>query len=203
MSHERRIQQDGMLRDLLVAELRHRLRNLLTLVQYFIAKTQSGTVGEYRDALIARIHNLAAGYELIEQREEDPVLLADLLDSTLRTYAKIFGNQIHASGPDIQLERGPGLALHLAFHELVTNACKHGALTSPSGRIDILWELDGDASKLLIQWSERGGPEVHEPQHRGFGINLLKKVLGEGMIDMQFNPSGLVCRFFVSDLSVS
>jgi two-component sensor histidine kinase len=182
--------------DFLVAELQHRIRNLLTLVQYLIAHTHSGTVAEYRGALNARISNLAEAYEFIARSNGDPVSLVELLEGTLKPYATVSQDRIRATGPDIDLEPRLGLSLHLIFHELATNACKHGALASSTGRVAIDWSVDSDASnqKLIIQWSESGGPGAHEPQHKGFGLNLVTKILADADVELRFERSGLICR---------
>jgi two-component sensor histidine kinase len=164
--------------DLLIAELQHRLRNVLTLVQFLIIHTQSDTLDRYQSALVARMRCLAEAYALIDRCNRDPISLAEVLERTLKPYAAVFEGRIHAAGPDVDLEPRLGLALHLVFHELATNACKHGALSSSAGKVEVLSGVDLDEASLVIQWSESGGPEVREPQHRGFGLKLLSKILG-------------------------
>jgi two-component sensor histidine kinase len=187
-------------KDFLVTELQHRIRNLLTLVQYLIVQTQSRTVPGYRSALIARIRNLADACELIESADGDPVSLTDLLERTLKPYAAVLQDRIHATGPDIDLEPRLGLALHLIFHELATNACKHGALANSSGRVEIFWDVnfDGSNRRLVIQWNESGGPAVREPARRGFGLNLMTKVLADAKVELRFERTGLICRILVN-----
>jgi two-component sensor histidine kinase len=185
-------------RDLLIAELKHRLSNLLTLVQFLIVHTQSTTVRTYQSVLVARIRCLAEAYELIDLCNGDRIPLAGVLERTLKPYAAVFEGRIHAAGPDVDLEPRLGLALHLVFHELVTNACKHGALSSSSGQVKVLSGVDSDETSLAIQWSESDGPEVREPQHRGFGLNLLSKILGDAKVELRFKPTGLTCSILVN-----
>src|SRR5262245_51522338 len=182
--------------DFLVAELQHRIRDLLTLVQYLIVQTHSDTVSEYRDALNARVSNLAEAHELIAQSDGDPVSLVELLERTLKPYAAVLQDRIQATGPDIDLEPRLGLALHLIFHELATNACKHGALASSSGQVKIIWRvyLDASKQKLIIQWSESGSPEAREPRRKGFGLNLITKILTDADVELRFGEGGLICR---------
>jgi two-component sensor histidine kinase len=181
---------------LLIEELQHRIRNLLTLVRFLIAKTQASTLAEYQNALSARVGNLADAYDLIGRLDGLPVSLACLLEQTLKPYIGASHDRIRATGPDIDLEPRLGLALHLMFHELATNACKHGALASSFGRVELVWSVDLNSPhhKLLIQWRESGGAEVREPQHRGFGLNLISKIMVDGEVDLRFEQSGLVCR---------
>jgi two-component sensor histidine kinase len=92
------------------------------------------------------------------------------------------------------------LALHLAFHELATNARKHGALSSPFGRVELPWDLlpaDRAARKLAILWSEHDGPQVNEPQRKGFGLSLITGALTPGNAELSFELTGVVCRILV------
>jgi two-component sensor histidine kinase len=180
---------------LLVGELQHRIRNLVTMVQYLVVRTQGNSVTEYRSALKSRIDNLADAYELVEGGSGFPVSLAKVLERTLRPYTGVQCDRIRAMGPDIELETRLGLALHLIFHELATNACKHGALASSSGQVMISWDVElGDLNqRLVIQWAESGGPEVREPWHTGFGLNLITKILPGANVKMKFEGSGLIC----------
>ena len=187
------------LRPLLNAELQHRIRNLLTLVQYLINQTQSVTIEGYRAALTERIGNLAAAHELIECAYGHPISLVEVVAQTLKPYAGILQDRIRIKGPDIALRPQLCLALHMIFHELATNACKHGALSSASGRVQILWaqHLDGSGRKLAIHWSELNGPEVCEPKRKGFGLSLVTKALANAQVDLNFERTGLICRLLV------
>jgi len=92
------------------------------------------------------------------------------------------------------------LSLHVVFHELATNASKHGALTSTRGTVEVLWETTaglGGERALVIQWRERGGPRVEKPEHRGFGTRLIARAISGARVDLDFAPDGLVCRLLV------
>jgi two-component sensor histidine kinase len=80
-------------------------------------------------------------------------------------------------------------------HELVTN----GALTSASGQVEVLWDLLSDIAgrRLAVQWRERGGPEVKEPDRKGFGLRLVAKVLRNAQVGLSFDPAGLVCQMLI------
>jgi two-component sensor histidine kinase len=185
--------------DLLIAELQHRIRNLLTLVQYLIIRTHSVTLDGYRAALIDRIGNLAAAHELIERARGHAISMAELVARTLKPYAETLDDRIQAKGPDIELRPQLCLALHMILYELATNACKYGALASSSGRIEVLWDehLDGAGRKLAVQWSERNGPEVYEPKRQGFGLSLVTKALTNAQVELSFERTGFVCRMLV------
>ena len=185
--------------ELLVRELQHRIRNLLTVVQCFVNGTEANTADDYRFALMARIANLSDAYSLIESTRENRVSLVELLDRTLKPHATFLKDRILVGGPNIVLEPRLALSLHMIFHELATNASKHGALTSTSGGIEVLWDVrsDGESHALAVQWREHGGPEVRKPRHKGFGLRLISKVLSGAQVDMDFAPAGLLCRLLV------
>ena len=185
--------------ELLVRELQHRIRNLLTVVQCFVSNTEASTADDYRVALIARIANLSEAYNLIERARENRISLAELLERTLMPHATFLKDRIVVAGPDIVLEPRLALSLHMIFHELATNASKHGALTSTSGAVEVLWDVrsDGEDHALAVQWREYGGPEVREPRHKGFGLRLISKVLSGAQVEMDFAPAGLLCRLLV------
>jgi two-component sensor histidine kinase len=90
------------------------------------------------------------------------------------------------------------LALAMALQELATNAVKYGALCNSTGEIDLAWSLDPStpAPFLRLTWSERGGPAVTPPAHRGFGTRLIERSLAQdigGRVSIDFAPGGLVC----------
>jgi two-component sensor histidine kinase len=184
---------------LLVGELQHRIRNLLTVVQCFVSQTESATTDGYRAALTARIVALSDAYNLIDRAREHRISLTELLERTLKPFAAVRKDRVYAAGPDVELEPGLALSLHMVVHELASNASKHGALSSSSGRVEVLWNLlrnEGDR-RLAVQWSERGGPEVSKPKHKGFGLRLITKVLTGARVEMEFEPAGLVCRILI------
>jgi len=185
--------------ELLVRELQHRIRNLLTVVQCFVNNTEASTADDYRVALMARIVNLSEAYNLIESARENRVSLAELLERTLMPHATFLKDRILVAGPDIVLEPRLALSLHMIFHELATNASKHGALTSTSGAVEVLWDVrsDGEDHALAVQWREHGGPEVRKPRHKGFGLLLISKVLSSAQVEMDFALTGLLCRLLV------
>jgi two-component sensor histidine kinase len=185
--------------ELLVRELQHRIRNLLTVVQCFVNSTEASTADDYRVALMARIANLSDAYNLIESARENRVSLSELLEQTLKPNATFLQDRILVAGPDIVLEPRLALSLHMIFHELATNASKHGALASTSGAVEVLWDVrsDGEDHALAVQWREHAGPEVRKPRHKGFGLRLISKVLSDAQVEMDFAPTGLLCRLLI------
>jgi two-component sensor histidine kinase len=185
--------------DLLVNELQHRIRNLFSVVQCFVVNTEANTTDDYRTALSARIAALSDAYSLIESARDHRISLVKLLERTLKPHAMLSNDCIVLSGPDITLDPHIALSLHMVFHELATNASKHGALTSASGSVEVLWDilLESGNKTLGIQWREQGGPAVIKPQHKGFGTRLIAKAMAGAQVEMDFDSAGLVCRLLL------
>jgi two-component sensor histidine kinase len=183
----------------LLAEVNHRIRNLLMSIEVAVRQTQSTSVEDYRAKLIHRLSVLGRFYQLRDQGV-GMVSLEKLLDDTTRPYSATDGRVI-TSGPDIELEPKLALALHLVIHELAMNAHKYGALGSAAGRVSIEWAIrhDSDAErKLTIVWTERGAPEVKPPRHRGFGSRLVRRALeGYGAVRLDFSRSGVACLILI------
>jgi two-component sensor histidine kinase len=159
-------------------------------------------VDEYRTALSARIAGLSDACNLIEKTPVQRISLAGILERTLKSYAAVRQDRIRAAGPDVELEPGLALSLHLVLHELATNASKYGALASASGEVEVLWELLSDSAgrgrrRLAVQWRERGGPAVREPVRKGFGLSLVTKVLGNAQVGLSFDRAGLICQMLI------
>jgi two-component sensor histidine kinase len=199
LGHEVLLPQRDASLELLVKELQHRIRNLSSVVQCFVTNTEANTANDYRIALTARIAALSDAYDLIENAREHRVSLTKLLERTLKPHAMLSKDCILLSGPNIILEPHVALSLHMVFHELATNACKYGALTSTSGGVEVLWDIvpKSGSQALGIQWREHGGPEVVKPQHKGFGTRLITKALAGARVDMDFGSAGLVCRLLL------
>lgn len=185
--------------DLVVRELQHRMRNILSIVLCFVNNTDANTTADFREALSARIATLSDAYKMIESAGDQRVPLAGMLERTLKPLAMFHSGRILLAGPDLTLEPHIALALHVIIHELATNASKYGALTSTAGAVEVIWEsppyLGGQG--LAIQWRERGGPMVTKPERRGFGTQLIARALPGAQVDLDFASDGLVCRLLI------
>ncbi|WP_284273944.1 sensor histidine kinase [Bradyrhizobium iriomotense] len=181
-----------------VKELQHRIRNLLSVVQCIAINTEAKTTDDHRDALTVRLAALSDAYGLIESAHEHHVPLAKLLVRALRPHFTIPDHRIVLSGPDVVLETRLALSLYMIFHELATNATKHGALTSTSGAVEMLWDIlpHGGGQALAMQWRESGGPKVRKPRHRGFGMRLISKALSEAQVDLDLLRLALFVAFW-------
>jgi two-component system CheB/CheR fusion protein len=188
-------------RDLLVRELSHRVRNTLATVQAIAAKGlgQSSTLEAFRTAFEGRLLALARSQELLTSHNWSGAEIGELLREALGAHAANDDGRIAASGPKVILPAQPSMALLLVFHELTTNAIKHGALSQAGGRVAVTWQLeDGDGgSWVRLRWVETGGPPVASPSHRGFGTTLIEQgapyELG-GSATLDFRKTGVCCE---------
>jgi PAS domain S-box-containing protein len=180
-------------RELLIRELNHRVKNTLATVQSIAAQTlSSGCEAAVRDAFAARLLSLAGAHDLLTRGNWEGSGLAEVARQALGPH--MGEGRIALSGPDLRLSPKAAVALGMAFHELATNAAKYGALSVPQGRVALDWRVDGEA--LDLHWTERGGPPVAAPTHRGFGTRLLERGLPHelhGRLRMDFRPEGLAC----------
>jgi PAS domain S-box-containing protein len=186
-------------RDLLVAELSHRVKNTLATVvsiaQQSFAKDQ--TVEEARESFSDRIRALGQTHGRLAEANWSGVSFETLLLDEFAPYRSEATN-IKLSGPSIRLSPKQALTLGMAIHELATNAAKYGALSLKGGRVGVVWEVAGD--HLAIHWAEAGGPPVKVPRRSGFGRLLLERALAadlKGEVRLDFAPTGLRCDIIV------
>jgi PAS domain S-box-containing protein len=175
----------------LMREAKHRVKNLLSLVQV-IARQTAGNVEGFIERFTERIQALAANQDLLDRDQRRGADLDDLVRAHLAHFADLMGSRITVRGPTWHLNATAAEAVGLALHELATNAGKYGALSTNAGRVDVSWRADGDA--LTMSWIERGGPPVRAPDHRGFGTTVIdamvKHAVG-GEVELDYASEGL------------
>lgn len=185
-------------RDLLVAELSHRVKNTLATV-VSIARQSFGkgaTLESARKSFEARLRALAQTHTRLAEANWESVPLAALIEDEIAPYRDDGGNTLLIDGPPVSFTPKQAVVLGMALHELATNAAKYGALSSKAGTVRVLWRYDADG-RLLLDWQESGGPTVVPPKRSGFGRLLLERALAadlQGEVELDFRPSGLACR---------
>ena len=189
------------IRNSLTRELNHRVKNTLANVLSIAALTRRRSKGidDFTESLTARIRALSATHDLLSQSDWGHAALGDIVRSELAPYME--GNESHVvmSGPAIKLAPNDAMSLGLAIHELATNAAKYGALSTIEGRIHVQWAL-ASPDLAEIHWREEGGPPVAEPTKRGFGRDLIEKIVAHELkseVDLRFEPGGVECRLKV------
>lgn len=193
-------------RKLLVAELNHRAKNTLAIVQVLVSQTARGaaTPTALHEALEVRLNALAIAHDLLTREAWTGAQLADVVQATLAPY-NASADRVKMHGPDLRLTPNAALVLNMALNELATNAAKYGALSNDQGGLEITWSLDcqTEASRhctLDMLWRERGGPPVVSPPQRGYGSRLIEDSVSYqlgGNVNLRFLPEGVECRFEV------
>ena len=183
-------------RELLLAELNHRVKNTLAVVLGLAHQTFRDKESAAKKAFEGRLIALATAHNLLTRANWESASLRDLVLDSLPV--KQTGNtRFRIVGPTVLLAPQPALALTLALHELFTNALKYGALSNETGTIDVEWTRnEDDVAPLTLIWREAGGPVVSPPTRRGFGSVLLERTLAEdlnGKVDTEYRPEGLLC----------
>lgn len=179
------------------AEIAHRMKNTLAMVQAVATQTLKG-VSE-RDAVEAfgkRIAAMGAAHDQLLQQDWAAASLLRVIRPMLDLHGD--GGRILASGPEVQLGPKATVSISLLLHELATNATKYGALSTPAGGVELSWTIEGagEAARLRMTWRESGGPPVAEPTRRSFGSRLITMgLVGNGGVDKQWLPGGLVATF--------
>jgi PAS domain S-box-containing protein len=187
-------------RQFLTAEMRHRLQNMMSVVQAIVQLSGrgEGEVENYRRSLLERLQSVAQTQRLLMEEKSAAGSLTELLRSELAAYKNADGSNVILEGPPVHVPHDLAAPFGLAVHELATNAAKYGALTVPSGRIEVRWSvmISGGQERLALDWREHGGPEVRTPVRRGFGAKVLERTLGRkagASVRIDYNPSGLHC----------
>jgi two-component sensor histidine kinase/CHASE1-domain containing sensor protein len=187
-------------RELLVAELNHRVKNTLATVQSIAAQTlrEGKSLRETRDSFESRLLALSETHNLLTREHWQGASLHALVQLELAPYAGE-RERITVAGDDLLLSPETALALGMALHELTTNALKYGALSGAAGQVRIAWRRTEEAGApwLTLDWTEADGPRVQPPERRGFGSRLLETGLRRqlrGRVALTFPPEGVRCR---------
>jgi two-component sensor histidine kinase len=173
------IQERTRERGLLIEELNHRVKNTLAIVQAIVAQTLLATdLQGARNAIGSRLQALARTHDVLTRESWEGANLQDLIDGVIAPHGGL--DRFTRTGPAARLAPSQAVSVALALHELATNAVKYGALSTPSGKVEISWQLDLSTHGLTLRWRERGGPPVAAPTTTGFGSRLLRSTFSGG-----------------------
>lgn len=179
-------------RDMLFDELRHRMKNLLSIAQSLARQTstEGRSAAQYRDDFLGRFGAMIEAQE-VGLSGDDGTNLTALIERVLSPYAMDpEAVEIVPDGP-VALASTTLTSLGLVLHELATNAAKYGALSVPEGRVSIGWTVDKPGGHLHLTWVESGGPKVTTPTTLGFGSKLIRTAIAGGEVDKIFAPGGV------------
>jgi two-component sensor histidine kinase len=186
---------------LLLREVNHRAKNILSVVQAMAQRTLASSAQEFVSRFNERIRGLSASNDLLVRNEWQNVPLAELVRSQLAHFADLLEGRIVVRGPDLRIKAAAAQVIGMALHELATNAGKYGALSTDAGHVEIVWRLDRAAgageSRFTMEWGENGGPTVVAPTRHGFGWSVLcelTKVSLGADVTLEYPPTGVVWR---------
>jgi len=193
--------------ELLIAELNHRVRNILSLIRGLIAQSKSGakTVDELVQVIGERIQSLARAHDQLTESGWAPRPLRDLIRSEADAYFGEKAHRIHMKGPSVLVTAEAFATLALVIHELVTNSAKYGALADSAGEISVEWSIRENGA-LELHWGERGGPPVKPPSRKGFGSTIVDRVIPhdlKGEAEIEYPLSGVRARFVIPAIHIA
>ncbi|ODM42590.1 sensor histidine kinase [Cereibacter johrii] len=178
-------------------ELVHRMKNSYALVSAVVRQSarRAATVEDLTEKLLHRLEDMGQAQNILSLRGTSRATVNEVLARVHRRLDDK-GCRFLASGPEVSLTGKQTFALTLAMFELATNAVKYGALSADEGRVTVEWSetRDAGARRLHLSWTERGGPPVTPPRHRGFGSFLVKQLLAaefDGTVEVSYEPAGL------------
>jgi PAS domain S-box-containing protein len=192
----------------LMAELQHRTRNLLSVVQSIANHTirSSTSLEAFGTRFGSRLRALSRVQSLLARVEDQVIDLHALVTAELAAHSEedVESSKIRVSGPSVALPPTAAQALGLALHELATNAVKYGALAQPTGKLEVTWELKAKkpTSEIALEWRESGVsmPEVGSPKRKGYGSELIERALPyqlRAKTHLEFGPDGVRCAIRV------
>ncbi|MXO66130.1 PAS domain S-box protein [Altericroceibacterium endophyticum] len=160
---------------LLLMEVNHRSKNMLTTVQALARRTARSSEN-FIERFEERVSSLAVNQDILVRRAWRDVPVDELVHLQLRFLEEAPG-ELTFDGPQCALTPRAAEVIGMALHELATNSLKYGALSSDEGQVHISWEHDtAGQGDFLIVWTESGGPPVEPPTRTGFGSKLIEDV---------------------------
>ena len=194
---EQKRSQDRLCR--MVNELNHRVKNTLATVLAISSQSLRGLESKCRENFEARMLALASAHDVLSRENWEGAALRDVVAEALMPFDGWNAARFWISGPPVRLRPNAVLSLLMGLHELASNAFSHGALSGPSGRVQIRWEIITDEQpQLRLLWREHDGPAVVPPAQPGFGMRVIERSLVQnlrGTTRMDFSdPQGLICE---------
>lgn len=185
---------------LVINELRHRTKNLLSVVQAISRQTAHGShdLESFQSQFCKRLEGLSRSMDLLVEDGGRGAVVSKLVHSQLQPFGNVDGTRISAIGPDLILTPEATQNIGLALHELATNAMKYGALSVPEGAVTVAWQVGPGAlgsTCFHLIWREQNGPEVRSPEHAGFGQIVLQRMTGAALgvsVKHEFHSCGVV-----------
>ncbi len=190
---------------LLAREVDHRARNVLAVVRSIVKLSRADDPRQFADAVEGRVSALARAHTLLARDRWTGADLGDVAHEELAAYDAAEGGRVTFDGPRLRLRPDAVQPLSMVLHELATNAAKHGALSTPGGRVALSWRAvppaGGGEGRIMLVWQEEGGPEPQgAPERRGFGSIVVEATVRSqlgGEVGREWAPGGLRCEIAI------
>lgn len=184
------------LQKLILEELHHRIKNTLATVSAIATQSlrTAPSIAHAKQAIEGRLAALGGAHDLLVQVDWGNASLVHTVRKATEPYESGGAQRFSITGPDIEITSGAVIALAMTFNELCTNTTKFGALSTPEGRIEIVWSIDEEKQKLRLKWAEKDGPAVTVPTRRSFGTRMMES-LGQqmrGEARLAYEPTGFI-----------
>ncbi|MDP1582541.1 MAG: HWE histidine kinase domain-containing protein [Bradyrhizobium sp.] len=184
------------LQKLILGELHHRIKNTLATVSAIASQSfrAAPSTEHGQQAMEGRLAALGRAHDLLMQISWSNASLTHIFSGATEPFESQGARRFHFNGPDLRITSGAVIALAMTFNELCTNTTKFGALSVPTGRVEIAWTIDDDKQRLRLTWTEKAGPPVQPPERRSFGTRMMES-LGQqlnGQVQLSYAPTGFV-----------
>lgn len=190
-------EEQHSIRNSLSRELNHRVKNTLANVLSILSLTRRRTTNldDFADSLEGRIRALSATHDLLTGTGWGTTPIRAVIEAELGHFHDPADDAIILEGPPLELAPNDALSFGLAIHELATNAAKYGALSVSGGQVSVAWRRSGE-QLAEVEWKESGGPPVSADRRRGFGTELIEKIVAHELrhpVALEFRPEGVRC----------
>ena len=185
---------------LLMKEVNHRAKNMLTVVQAIARQTAVTKPEDFFEHFSSRVQSLASNQDLLVKNDWNAVPIEDLVRTQLAPFVEPGNARVSLMGPALKITTSASQTISMALHELATNAAKYGALSNDKGRLEIAWNVyasEGEPAQFTMSWVETGGPRVAKPAQSGFGSTVIERMVKASFgcdVTIKFAPAGFQWR---------
>jgi len=184
---------------MLAQEAEHRTKNILATVQATVNLSQSDTADGLKRAIEGRVQALANAYALLVKSRWAGAELSIMAAQELAPYVGTDQARARIEGPQLLLPPNTAQAIAMTLHELATNAAKYGSLSVSNGQVEVTWSRAAD-DRLILHWTESGGPLLTAPDRQGFGTSVIQRLIQEqlkGQMHFDWRAGGLACEIIL------
>jgi len=182
------------LQKLILEEMHHRIKNTLATVRAITSQSLRTAISieHGQQAIDSRLAALGHAHDLLMKSSWANASFVQIIRGATEPYDSQSAGKFSIQGPDIKIGSAAVIAFAMTLNELCTNTTKFGALSVPSGRVEIAWHIDQEKQRLIFAWTESGGPVVYAPIRRSFGTRLIGSLGSQlkGEVQLTYNPAG-------------